>query len=171
MPCAYISVTIPCAYCFFYQFIVHLKLYVLLKRIVAYNKIIVKVWTMKKRTTDHLQQELMDSPDLARFLTKNENLFVNKSIAELLNQLFEKKNISKAALAKQSGMSEIYLHQIFCRPQKSLQEPSFMPVLRSGCKHRGSPGAVEAVRHGSALSKAETRCYHLLWAATWSWAF
>ena len=68
---------------------------------------------MKKRTTDHLQQELMDSPDLARFLTKNENLFVNKSIAELLNQLFEKKNISKAALAKQSGMSEIYLHQIF----------------------------------------------------------
>ena len=27
---------------------------------------------MKKRTTDHLQQELMDSPDLARFLTKNE---------------------------------------------------------------------------------------------------
>lgn len=68
---------------------------------------------MKKRTTDHLQQELMDSPDLARFLTKNENLFVNKSIAELLNQLLEKKNISKAALAKQSGMSEIYLHQIF----------------------------------------------------------
>ncbi len=58
---------------------------------------------MKKRTTDHLQQELMDSPDLARFLTKNENLFVNKSIAELLNQLFERKNISKAALAKQSG--------------------------------------------------------------------
>ena len=85
----------------------------IVKNIVTYNKIIVKVWTMKKRTTDHLQQELMDSPDLARFLTKNENLFVNKSIAELLNQLFERKNISKAALAKQSGMSEIYLHQIF----------------------------------------------------------
>ena len=36
-----------------------------------------------------------------------------KNVAELLNHLFEKKNISKAALAKQSGMSEIYLHQIF----------------------------------------------------------
>ena len=34
-------------------------------------------------------------------------------MAELLNHLFEKKNISKVALAKQSGMSEIYLHQIF----------------------------------------------------------
>ena len=27
-----------------------------IKNIVTYNKIIVKVWTMKKRTTDHLQQ-------------------------------------------------------------------------------------------------------------------
>ena len=32
---------------------------------------------------------------------------------EILNRLFEKRSISKAVLAKQSGMSEIYLHQIF----------------------------------------------------------
>ena len=68
---------------------------------------------MKKKETDNLQQELMDSPDLTRFLSQNQDQFVNKSTAELLNLLFEKKNISKAALAKQSGMSEIYLHQIF----------------------------------------------------------
>ena len=68
---------------------------------------------MKKKGTDNLQQELMDSPDLTRFLSQNQNQFVNKSTAELLNLLFEKKNISKAALAKQSCMSEIYLHQIF----------------------------------------------------------
>ena len=68
---------------------------------------------MKKKETDSLQQELMDSPDLTRFLSQNQNQFVNKSTAELLNLLFEKKNISKATLAKQSCMSEIYLHQIF----------------------------------------------------------
>lgn len=68
---------------------------------------------MKKKDTDHLQQELMDSPNLTYFLDKNKTSFVNKSTAELLNRLFEKKSISKAALAKQSGMSEIYLHQIF----------------------------------------------------------
>ena len=55
----------------------------------------------------------MDSPDLTQFLSQNQEQFVNKNVAELLNHLFEKKNISKAALAKQSGMSEIYLHQIF----------------------------------------------------------
>ena len=67
---------------------------------------------MKKKNTDGLQQELMDSPDLTQFLSQNQEQFVNKNVAELLNHLFEKKNISKAALAKQSGMSEIYLHQI-----------------------------------------------------------
>ena len=68
---------------------------------------------MKKKNTDGLQQELMDSPDLTLFLSQNQEQFVNKSVSELLNHLFEKKNISKAALAKKAGMSEIYLHQIF----------------------------------------------------------
>ena len=68
---------------------------------------------MEKKNTDGLQQELMDSPDLEQFLSQNQEQFVNKSVSELLNHLFEKKYISKAALAKQSGMSEIYLHQIF----------------------------------------------------------
>ena len=68
---------------------------------------------MDKKNTDGLQQELMDSTDLSQFLSRNQEQFVYKSVAELLNHLFEKKNISKAALAKQAGMSEIYLHQIF----------------------------------------------------------
>ena len=56
---------------------------------------------------------VVDSPDLSQFLSQNQEQFENKSVAELLNRLFEKKHISKAALAKQAGMSEIYLHQIF----------------------------------------------------------
>ena len=68
---------------------------------------------MDKKNTDGLQQELMDSTDLSQFLSRNHEQFVDKSVAELLNHLFEKKNISKAVLAKQAGMSEIYLHQIF----------------------------------------------------------
>ena len=68
---------------------------------------------MDKKNTDGLQQELTDSTDLSQFLSRNQEQFVDKSVAELLNHLFEKKNISKAALAKQAGMSEIYLHQIF----------------------------------------------------------
>lgn len=68
---------------------------------------------MKKKNTDGLQQDLMNSPNLTQFLSQNREQFVNKSVSEALNHLFEQKNISKAALAKQAGMSEIYLHQIF----------------------------------------------------------
>lgn len=68
---------------------------------------------MKKKNTDGLQQELMNSPNLTQFLSQNREQFVNKNVSEALNHLFEQKNISKATLAKQAGMSEIYLHQIF----------------------------------------------------------
>ena len=73
---------------------------------------------MEKKNTDNLQQEMMNAPDLNQFLSRNQESFVNASVSELLNQLFERKNISKAALAKQSGMSEIYLHQIFAGRRK-----------------------------------------------------
>ena len=38
---------------------------------------------MKKKNTDGLQQELMDSPDLTQFLSQNQEQFVNKNVAEL----------------------------------------------------------------------------------------
>ncbi|MGN0968560.1 MAG: helix-turn-helix domain-containing protein [Oscillospiraceae bacterium] len=65
------------------------------------------------KDTDSLQQELMDAPNLDRFLSENQDNFNGGSIHELLNALFQKRSISKAALAKQSGMSEVYLHQVF----------------------------------------------------------
>lgn len=66
-----------------------------------------------KKNTDDLKQELMQVSDLSKFLSGNEEQFVSESISDLLNRLLERKKVSKALLAKQSGMSEIYLHQIF----------------------------------------------------------
>ena len=57
--------------------------------------------------------ELMAAPDLTTFLAANEDNFSSASAVARLNEMLEKKGLSKAALAKQSGMSEIYLHQIF----------------------------------------------------------
>lgn len=65
-----------------------------------------------KNTTD-LQNELMSAPDLDRFLSENRDVFYNKSFPELLVNLFNRKNISKAALAKKAGISTVYLYQIF----------------------------------------------------------
>ena len=68
---------------------------------------------MQDKSTDDLRQELMESPDLEQYLAENDAFFSCKDAAAMLNQLFKKCGLSKAALAKRSGMSDIYLHQIF----------------------------------------------------------
>ncbi len=68
---------------------------------------------MEGKKTNDLQEELMSSPDLSRFLTDNQEVFVSSSFSERLQALFDRRDISKAALAKGSGMSEVYLYQIF----------------------------------------------------------
>lgn len=65
------------------------------------------------KDTNNLRQELMETPSLDHFLSENQDSFNRDSVCELLNQLYQKRRISKAALAKQSGMSEVYLHQVF----------------------------------------------------------
>ena len=65
------------------------------------------------KNTDDLRQELMESPNLDQFLAENQDDFDSGKIVEMLSALFQKRKISKAALAKLSGMSEVYLHQVF----------------------------------------------------------
>lgn len=68
---------------------------------------------MENKNTDNLRQELMQSSNIDEFLSSNEENFINESIPEILNRLLTEKNITKAVLAKHSGISEVYLHQIF----------------------------------------------------------
>lgn len=56
---------------------------------------------MKKKNTDGLQQELMDSPDLTQFLSQNQEQFVNKNVAELLTICLKRK-ISQKRLSPNS---------------------------------------------------------------------
>ena len=65
------------------------------------------------KDTNNLRQELMEAANLDKFLSENQENFNSGNVCDLLNQLFLKRKLSKAALAKQSGMSEVYLHQVF----------------------------------------------------------
>lgn len=66
-----------------------------------------------RKNTDDLRQEIQESPNLEQFLTENKEEFRSDTAASQLSALCRKKQISKAALAKRSCMSEVYLHQIF----------------------------------------------------------
>ena len=68
---------------------------------------------MNEKNTDTLQQELMSTNNLDRFLTKNDASFRDVPLQEAIQRIFDEKGMSKAQLAKQSGISEVYLHQVF----------------------------------------------------------
>ena len=68
---------------------------------------------MNEKNTDTLQQELMSTNNLDRFLTENDASFRDVPLQEAIQSIFDEKGMSKAQLAKQSGISEVYLHQLF----------------------------------------------------------
>lgn len=55
----------------------------------------------------------MSEANIDTYIQKNGPFFSTQSVVELLTALYEKKNLSKAALARKAGMSEVYLHQVF----------------------------------------------------------
>ena len=63
--------------------------------------------------TNDMKETLMSAPDLDRFLSEHRADFAQESAAYYLTLLFSRKNVTKAALAKNACMSEVYLHQVF----------------------------------------------------------
>lgn len=66
-----------------------------------------------KKNTDDLQNELSAAPNLTGFLSANQEQFINENFAVMLQKLFLRSGLSKAALAKRAGTSEVYLYQMF----------------------------------------------------------
>lgn len=73
---------------------------------------------MNSRSTDDLTQELMSQPDLDTYLHENTLFFSQQSVPALLTSLHVQKGLSKAELARRSGISEVYLHQVFSGRRK-----------------------------------------------------
>ena len=73
---------------------------------------------MREKTTDDLTQELMEQADLDRYITENEAYFAEMDLISVLTRLYKKCGLSKAELARQSGMSAVYLHQVFSGRRK-----------------------------------------------------
>lgn len=60
----------------------------------------------------------MTQADIDTYIKENKAYFFTKSTAELLTELYEEKSLTKAALARRAGMSEVYLHQVFSGRRK-----------------------------------------------------
>ena len=90
---------------------------------------------MKNKDTDGLRQELMDSPDLTQFLSQNEELFANKSVAELLTHLFEKKTYIKGRTCQAGRYERDLSAPDLCRQTDTFPQSPALPVLRPWDHH------------------------------------
>lgn len=68
---------------------------------------------MKRKDTDNLKQELMAESDISSYIKDNQSCFVDSEATELMAKFFKRQGYSKAEVARRSGMSEVYLHQLF----------------------------------------------------------
>ena len=68
---------------------------------------------LKEKDTDDLSRDLMENPNIDSYISNHEFDFSDLSVTELLTAIYQKKSISKAALARKAGISEVYLHQVF----------------------------------------------------------
>ena len=88
---------------------------------------------MRERSTDDLGQELMGAPNIDAYIHNNEAFFSEQSITESLAELYERKAVSKAALARKSGMSEVYLHQVFSGRRNPSRDRLLCLCIGLGC--------------------------------------
>lgn len=73
---------------------------------------------MEEKSTGDLRKEMSSQANLHAYIKSNQAHFSSRSIAELLTILYDKKDISKASLARKAGISEVYLHQVFAGRRK-----------------------------------------------------
>ena len=127
---------------------------------------------MKKSSTLDLSRGLMSEPNLDVYLAQNQSDFSDEDMTGFLNRLYQRIAVSKATLARQAGMSEVYLHQVFSgrrRPSRdrllclcicmdaSLEE--VQQVLKGGAyaplypRHKRDAIISHGILHGTALEK------------------
>ncbi len=67
---------------------------------------------MAERSTDEMKTQLAQANGLKQFLEENMDSFAESDFPNLLKDKLAEKKISKAQLAKASGMSDVYLYQL-----------------------------------------------------------
>ena len=133
---------------------------------------------MKQKSTSELNRGLMSEADLDSYLVRNESSFSSQDITGILEYLYQRTDLSKAALARQAGMSEVYLHQVFsgrrkpsrdrllclCISMKATMEETQEVLKRAACaplypKLRRDAIVTHGILHGLSLNEINDKLF------------
>lgn len=115
---------------------------------------------MENKTTGDLSHDLMSEANIDSYLHDNQPFFANQSVAELLAELYEKKDFSKAALARKAGMSEVYLHQVFAGRRNPSRDRLLCLCVGLETTLEEAQRLLKQAGYAPPLSPAEAGCHH-----------
>lgn len=131
---------------------------------------------MEEPLTEDMLAELLDAPDPATFIAKDE--VGERSLSEYLNALLKEKGLKRAAVVRAAGLNETFGYQIFTGARRasrdnllkiafalglSLREAN--RLLKAGganelyCKNRRDAIIIFALSHGYSLQATEEELY------------
>ncbi len=131
---------------------------------------------MNEPLTEELLEELLSSPDPAKFI--NNNNISTRSLSEYLQQLLKEKGLERVKVVHEAGLNETFGYQIFTGARnasrdKILQIAFAMKLslketdrlLQAGgvnelyCKNRRDAIVIFALQEGYSLQKADEELY------------
>lgn len=84
---------------------------------------------MLRKTTEELTNEIKSGKDIGQYLEENKDEMIDISLAEYLNELLDKYNLSKSEVLKTAGMSDNnYGYEIFRGVKKSVSRDKLIQL-------------------------------------------
>lgn len=85
------------------------------------------------KNTDELVNQLKSCESIIGYLNENDKCFLDYSLSEYIEKLICEKQIKKADIVKQSGLSEIYAYQIISGMKNPSRNKLICIILAINC--------------------------------------
>lgn len=88
---------------------------------------------MARKQTTEMEKELSKSMELGTFLNEHKETFISYEVADVLNEVLQKKKVTKAEAARRAQMSDIYLFQIVGGRRRPSRDRMICICVGLGC--------------------------------------
>lgn len=99
-----------------------------------------------EKTTGELMDILRSKPDAAAFVQENADELQNKTIPELLADLLERKQLTRAAVIRAAGLARTYGYQLFDGTYTPTRGQADTACVWLSAYGRGNAGASQSRR-------------------------
>ncbi len=110
------------------------------------------MWVVQKDTAKILE-ELQACESFKKFYNENNDYMVNKSLADMIADLFKTKGLKKSEVIKRSEISEVYCYKIFSGERKPERNKLLCLILAMSLNIDEAQALLKAARYTPLYAK------------------